>query len=110
LTRLQWRAHGRRVFRAGAVVGTIFALRAKSKYDASNAGHCLPDNECDATGQRDRADAMSTATAATVAFVASAAALTAGAVLYFTAPKRDALVVAASPGPHGGSLRLSYSW
>jgi serine/threonine-protein kinase len=90
----------------GVAIGTFYAFRAKSAYDSSNKdGHCLADNECDATGKDDRSSAKSMATVATVAMGVGAAALAAGAVLYFTAPS-DAARVALAPAvdTRGASL------
>ena len=72
----------------GVGLGVVFGLSAKSKLDDSNAGgHCLPNNHCDALGVQARSDSKDAATLSTVAFVVGAAALGAGAFLYFTAPK-----------------------
>ena len=93
----------------GLVVGTVFSLHAKAKYDDSNA-FCLTDNECSAIGKQDRSDASSMATVATIAMGLGAAALVGGAVLYFTAPRRAPLVVAFAPADRGGSVRMKWSW
>jgi hypothetical protein len=97
----------------GVGVGAFFGLHAKSTYDKSNAnGHCLPDNECDAAGKSFRSDAKTSAAIATVAFVAGAAAIAGGAVLWLTAPKahRTSLAPAPAPDLHGGALFLTRSW
>jgi serine/threonine-protein kinase len=90
--------------------GVFFALRAKTAYDDSNGSkHCLPDNECDPTGLKDRNDAFSMATAATIAIGAGAVAVVGGAVLFFAAPHRDASV-AIAPTSGGAALRYQISW
>jgi serine/threonine-protein kinase len=90
--------------------GVFFAVRAKTAYNDSNqAGHCHADNECDPTGLKDRNDAFSMATAATIAIGAGAAAVAGGAVLFFAAPHRDASV-AVAPTPGGVTLRCKIDW
>jgi hypothetical protein len=89
----------------GLGLGTAFALKAKSNYDDS-VGKCDPvdKNLCGTAGFDLRSDARTAGNVATVAFGAGAAALVAGAILYFTAPsgssdKPRALVVpSAAPG------------
>jgi hypothetical protein len=94
---------------AGLVVGGVLGLRAKSAYDDSNAfGHCMPDNECDATGKQDRSSAFSLATGSTVAMALGAAAMAGGVILYFTAP-RDA-VVSVAPTARGAVLGAAVAW
>ena len=62
----------------GAGLGTYFGLTAKSTYDASSSnGHCLPSNECDDQGKRDRNDASTMAVVATAAFGIAAVAMAA---------------------------------
>jgi hypothetical protein len=93
----------------GVVVGTVFSLIAKAKYDDS-AAFCLPDNECTASGKQDRSAANSEATVATVAIGVGAAAILGGAALYLTAPRIAPLTVALSPDDRGGSLRVKWIW
>ena len=73
----------------GLGVGGFFGLRAQSKLDASNSdNHCRPPNDiCDATGLQLRDEAGTAATISTVAFIAGAALVIGGVVLYLTAPK-----------------------
>jgi hypothetical protein len=79
---------------AGAGVGTYFAFHAKSTYDSSSdGGHCVADNRCDPAGTQRRHDASTQATVATIAIGVGAAAIVAGAVLYFTAPSSRAVKV-----------------
>jgi serine/threonine-protein kinase len=114
--------HGQRV--AGLALGAVglvglgfgaFAgLHAKAVYDgATSTGHCLPDSECDAEGKGIRSSAYGWATGATVAFGVGAAAVVAGAVVFFTAPRGGggtALRVSAAPGGMGGEVRLDHAW
>jgi serine/threonine-protein kinase len=84
----------------GLGVGTAFALSAKSKYDDSlNACETANHDLCNPTGISQRNDARSAGDAATVAFGLGAAALVAGGILWFTAPR-------ASAAPRTGSASL----
>jgi hypothetical protein len=94
---------------AGVIVGTVFSLNAKARYDDS-AAFCLPNNQCAATGKQDRSDAYSMATVATVAIGLGAAAMIGGSLLYFTAPRTAPITVAMSPDARGGSLRVRWAW
>jgi hypothetical protein len=95
---------------ASLVVGSIFSLRAKARYDDSNAGPCLPDNECTAAGFDDRRSASSMATVATVAMSGGAALLVGAAAVYLAAPKDAPVKVAFSTTPGGGALALAWPW
>jgi serine/threonine-protein kinase len=107
------RIAGASIASAGLVAvaaGTFFAFRARSTYDESNSsGHCLKDNECDATGLKNRNDAFSMATVATVGIGLGAAALVGGAVLFFAAPHKEATVTIA-PSTQGASVRYQIAW
>jgi hypothetical protein len=74
---------------AGLVVGTVFVLSAKSKYDDSLAKCPSSKDLCTPEGVSLRNDARSAGTTATVAYAAGGVALVAGAVLWFTAPKSE---------------------
>jgi serine/threonine-protein kinase len=90
--------------------GVFFGLRAKTAYDDSNtSGHCRADNECDPTGLKDRSDAFSMATAATIAIGAGAAAVVGGAVMFFAAPHHDTSL-AVAPTARGVTLRYQIDW
>jgi hypothetical protein len=83
---------------AGAGVGTFFAFDAKSTYDDSNAnGRCV-DNACDQEGLSLRDDADSKAMIATIGIGVGAAAIIAGAVLFFTAPRARSSVAITRSG------------
>lgn len=87
-------------------VGAFLGLRAKSTYDASNDGHCLPGNFCDAEGKDLRAEADGLATGATVAFAAGAAAVLVGGAFYLLAPRKSAVALAPTATPNGGGFML----
>ncbi|HEX3771571.1 MAG TPA: hypothetical protein VHV30_11925 [Polyangiaceae bacterium] len=72
---------------AGLVVGGIFALSAKSKYNDS-VDNCQAANHdlCNATGVSQRNDARSAGNVATVFLGVGAAALVGGAIVFFAAP------------------------
>jgi hypothetical protein len=93
----------------GLVVGAVFSLNARAKYDDSKP-FCLPDNECTATGMQDRSDADSKATVATLSMALGAAAVAGGVALYLTAPRAAPVTVALAPGARSGSLRVNWSW
>jgi hypothetical protein len=95
----------------GVGVGTYFSLHAKSTYDAAtSSGHCQANNQCDATGKQDRANAFSQATVATVTMAVGAGAIATGVVLYFIAPKREPVAIALAPSARGGAVHLSLDW
>jgi serine/threonine-protein kinase len=73
----------------GVGIGSYFGLRAASKNsDSHAAGNCNGDN-CTPDGAQVRTDAQHAATISTIAFIAGAAALAGGVVLWFTAPKPE---------------------
>lgn len=73
----------------GVGVGAAFGLSAKSKNDASNAGHC--DGGCDDRGIELRHDALTAARVSTWAFVASGALAVSSLTLYLSARPRQAV-------------------
>lgn len=74
---------------AGLVAGTVFLVRAKVKYDESRE-HCPFDkNQCYPEGVGLRDDARTSGNIATFAYVASAAAIATGVVLWITAPSSE---------------------
>jgi hypothetical protein len=100
------RTAGALVVGAGVValaVGTFLGVRAKSTYDDTNS-HCNA-SVCDAEGVRLTDQAKSSATGATIAFVAGAAALAGGVTLMLTSRRDSAVSVV--PGPRGASLSLT---
>lgn len=72
---------------AGVAVGSVFGVVAMGKVSDAN-DRCPTGPTCtNADGVRASDDAKSAATVSTIAFVAGGAALAAGAILFFTAPK-----------------------
>jgi hypothetical protein len=96
----------------GLVTGAVFGVIAKSKMDAANAGHCSPDDHCDATGLADRSDALSAANVSTVGIVGGLACMAGGAALYLTAPEEGRPRVGLAPRvtPGGGGITLRAIW
>ena len=94
----------------GLGAGTIFGLMASSRWNSSqkecSVASC-PDHD---SAVSDKNSATSSALVSTVSFIAGGAALTAGAVLYFTAPSRSSsgAAVELSPTalPGGGGVRF----
>jgi len=92
----------------GVGIGTLSALRAKSKYNDS-LPFCSPDdkNLCQSQGVTLRDDARADGTLATIAFGIGGAALVAGVVLFITAPSgsseapRVSVVPSVAPGAAG---------
>jgi hypothetical protein len=71
----------------------VLGLVSKSSYDHALQTECGNNpNGCSTQGVQDGQGAHGQAAASTVAFVAGAALLGAGAVLYFTAPKASVSV------------------
>jgi hypothetical protein len=98
---------------AGLVVGTVFALSAKSKNDSAlaictdNPGGCPP-------GEIARHDSLidsakSARTGSYVGFGVGGAALVAGAVVFLTAPTKTSGGTAIAPLAGGDVLGLRYS-
>jgi tetratricopeptide (TPR) repeat protein len=94
---------------AGLAVGTVFVLKARSKYDDSLA-RCPSSNDlCSPEGVSLRDDARSAANIATAAYVVGAVSLGAGAVLWLTAPKSDAARSSGRPGGNSAEVHLAPS-
>jgi hypothetical protein len=96
----------------GAVLGTVFGLRAISKNNASNSSDNCRGDTCLASGTSLRNDARSAGTLSTVAFAVSGAALATGVVLFFVSSKRgeapatSPLSAGAFATQNGGELSL----
>jgi hypothetical protein len=98
----------------GLVVGSIFGIVAKNTYDGATS-RCAQSGSSPPSGCP--GDALSAgnntahqqATVSTVGFVAGAALLTGGAILYFTAPKAG-VAVAPTVGTNGGGLSVLGTW
>ena len=95
----------------GLVIGGVFGLVSKSTYNNAFQNECGSNpNGCSTQGAQDGQTAHSQATVSTVGFVAGAALLGGGAVLYFTAPKGNSVAVAPTVGASGGGLSVIGAW
>jgi hypothetical protein len=94
---------------AGIVVGTVFGLKASSKWtDAKALCNPYPSN-CGTDGSSLGKDAQSAATVSTVGFVVGAVGLATGAVLWFAAPeKKTESGVAFGVGPTSVTLKGAF--
>ena len=110
-----WRTIGLAAAGAGAVglgVGVALGLVAKSKNDQSNSSGCNG-NSCTAAAAAVRHDALSAASASTVAFVLGGVLSAGGVVLWLVAPSRDAdHAVGVTPVAlgGGGGLVVTARW
>jgi len=97
---------------AGVVAGTVLAFEARATYDhATSSGHCrYGTDECDANGAAMRKKGYSFATATDWAMGAGAVAVAGGAILFFTAPRRDAPAIGVVPSLRGASARVEWAW
>jgi hypothetical protein len=94
----------------GLVVGSVLGLVSKSSYDHALQHECGGNpNGCSTQGVQDGKSAHGQATASTVAFVAGAALLGAGAVLYLTAPKAS-VGVGATVGAERAGVVVMWLW
>jgi hypothetical protein len=73
----------------GLGVGTVFGLKAGSLNDDAKANCNADQTRCNAAGVAQVDDAKSAATISTIGFVAGAALVAGGAVLFFTSPKGE---------------------
>lgn len=94
---------------AGVVVGTVFGLKASSKWNDAQ-GFCNPDHaHCGTEGASLSKDAQSAATVSTVGFIVGGVGLAAGAVLWFAAPeKKTESGVALGVGPASVTLKGAF--
>jgi hypothetical protein len=89
----------------GLVVGAAFGVEAQVKLNDSNSsGHCKPGDLCDASGLAERSDALTDASISTFAFLAGAASVAGGAVLYLLAPERTRVGFTLTPRTDGGAM------
>lgn len=100
---------------AGLVVGTVFVLNAKSKYDDSLELCPSDSNVCSPQGVSLRDEARSAGNIATVAYAIGAVSLAAGAVIWLTAPKPKKAVRAPTTAelhvsPSVGGLTMYGRW
>jgi hypothetical protein len=89
---------------AGAVTGTVFYLRSKSKHDESQV-HCAGAACSDQTGVDLSNEALRAGNVATVAYTIAAVGLASGALLWLTAPR-----VSPQIGVGPGVVRVWASW
>jgi hypothetical protein len=99
---------------AGIAVGAFFGFDTISKNNASNNQHCDATNHCDGQGLKLRKEAMSSATASNIAFIAGGALLAGGVVLYLTVPRASSSSPTVGVGPvqdgRGGAVFFSRAW
>jgi hypothetical protein len=94
---------------AGALLGALFGVRALGlKGDSSP--HCNELDRCDDVGTGLRAQAVSSGTASTIAFVAAGAALAGGLVLYATAPSPMRLRASFGLSGNSASVAMGAAW
>ena len=88
---------------AGVVTGVVLGLVARSQYNSAFPTHCMNTSKpvCDPSGYTTTTDAITLANAGTVIGIVGVAAVAAGAIVWFTAPK-DIVVAPAASGQGGG--------
>jgi len=91
------------------VVGTVFALSAKSKWDdAKKAGPCDDNGVCKSQQGLDLLDdAHSKATIGTIGFVSGIALIGGGAAMWFLTPSSEMVRPTVSIGPSGAQLGVA---
>ncbi len=87
-------------------LGAVFGLNAISTNDSAKS-HCRNGNLCDPTGLDELDSARSKATLSTVFFIGGAAAVGAGAYLFFTAPHVE---IAPAVSASSGGLQMRGTW
>ena len=94
----------------GIVIGSVLGLVSKGTYDHALQSECGNNpSGCSSQGIQDGQSAHGQAAASTVAFVAGAALLGAGAVLYFTAPKAP-VTVGTTVGTERAGVVVAGAW
>jgi hypothetical protein len=88
--------------------GAYFGVQAKRADDAA-APHCPTLSTCDGVGVLGGQDAQDQAKLSTITFIAGAALLAGGVVVYFTAPG-SGVTVAPMAGPKAAGLRVGGAW
>jgi hypothetical protein len=94
---------------AGIVVGVITGLMAREAYDQARASCVVGSNLCAPSGVSQIHSAQDLAAASTISFLTGAAAVGAGAIVFFTAPKSKPLAgarVAVAPATQGAGLSV----
>ena len=94
----------------GLGLGAVFALKAKSTYDDSNAYCPGGPTHCNELGVSGGKDASAQATVSTISFIAGGALLASGIVVFVTAPKDGGVTVQPTVGMAGAGLRLAATW
>ena len=97
----------------GVVLGSVFGIIAKSTYDHALTTECNRNpSACDPkqNGPADGRTASGQATVSTVAFVAGGLLIGGGALLYFTAPRGPAVIVAPTAGVGAAGLAATGTW
>lgn len=82
---------------ASLLTGGVLGGLAISKNNASNDGHCRPDDYCDALGAALRLDAIAYGNASTALFIVGGVLATGGIVLVATSPAQRTPTVATNP-------------
>jgi hypothetical protein len=96
---------------AGLVLGGVFGVLTKTTYDHALSTECNGNpNGCGPSGVSDGSAAHTQSVVSTVGFVAGAALLAGGALLYFTAPRDRGVTVTASMAPGAAGLEAKYEW
>jgi len=90
-------------------VGAYSGVQARLADDAA-ASHCPTLSTCDGIGVGGGRDAHDQARLSTITFVAGAALLAGGGVVYFTAPRSGGVTVTPTGGPSGAGLRMGGAW
>jgi serine/threonine-protein kinase len=93
----------------GIGIGSFFGVQAMNQENDAKT-HCRTDTYCTQQGVDLGNAAKTSATVSTVAFIAGGAALAAGVVLYFMAPKRKGPAVGLSVGPGSVGLGVGGAW
>jgi hypothetical protein len=99
---------------ASAIVGTVFAFQAKSKYDDSLKGGCVEDN-CTPAGAVIRNDARSAGDLASIFVIGGGVLIAGGGAMWLfapapVAPSSAGVRLVPGIGLHGGALNLKGSW
>jgi serine/threonine-protein kinase len=100
----------------GLGVSTFFGFRARSKYQDSKQ-HCLSsdENQCEPQGIELRDEARTSGNVATISGLFGLAAVTAGAIVYFTAPSSEErsarrIWIAPEVDRRGGGVHMTTVW
>ncbi len=95
---------------AGLLVGSVLGIVAKGTYDGIGQACRAGSGPCSSQDASGSQNAHSQATVSTVGFVAGAALLAGGAVVYFTAPKGGSVAISPTVGASGAGVQLEARW